>query len=154
MRRRGKIIIPAFLLVIGFSLIGFGGCEKTDVSEDTSTIKGKIVSFVPPCLGNGILISVENIQNFGETGTFFYNTVDSFINYQNAIFVPLFDKYEVEGNDKVTQLTAGSSIEFECRVKTDEDDSLFYSNQVCPAIYMPVTAPRYVITKIINYKNP
>jgi hypothetical protein len=108
---------------------------------------------VPPCQGNGILISVDNIQNFGETGYYNYNATDSIVNYQNAILVPNFN-ISIEGSDLITPpIFEGDKLTFEYRLATEEDYSLFAYNDVCLAIYAPVSAPRYVITKIINYQN-
>jgi hypothetical protein len=144
------ILLPALLLVMAI----FSGCEKQD-NLNTFTVQGKIVSLVPPCEGNGILISVENIQDFGVTDSFMFNAV-VLINYENAILVPFFDKYKVKGSYKIKHpIIEGSSIEFECRAATEADYSLFaYYEYPCLAIYGPVSAPCYVITKIINYHNP
>jgi len=137
------------LVTILFSAL-FLDCNEAKV--DKSAVEGKIVALIPPCQGNGILISVENIQNFGKSGNFIYN-LDSLIYYQNAIFVPYFDK-STEGDNKITSpLSDGDKLIFECRIKTDADDSLFYSNMVCTLDLMPPSAPRYIITKIINYQK-
>jgi len=137
------------LVTILFSAL-FVNCNEAKV--DKSAIEGKIVALLPPCQGNGILISVENIQNFGESGSFIYYS-DSLIYYQNSIVVPYFDK-SIEGGNKIPSLLSdGDELIFECRIKTDADDSLFYSNIVCNMDLIPPSAPRYIITKIISYQK-
>ena len=145
----------AMLCMVMIGLFLAVGCKKTTNSTDIKTInsmdifavEGTIVAFVPPCQGNGVLISVENIENFGETGDFMYN-LDSLINYQNAILVPHFDK-----NDDliITSISIGDKLRFECRIAEEADHSLFLYDEPCPAVYGTVSAPCYVITKFLNH---
>jgi hypothetical protein len=147
-----KTVIPALLFLFGCALIGLSGCEKEKESSDTF-IEGTVISLVSPCQGNGVLISVDNIPNFGETGLFYYNSIDSVVNYQNAILVPHFTA-SIEGSDLITPpISAGNKLKFECRVATEADYLLFAYEHPCTMNTMPVSAPRYVITKIINYQN-
>jgi hypothetical protein len=135
--------------------MGMTACDRQNVpNTDTFVIEGEIVSFVSPCQGFGLLISVDNIQNFGETGSYPYNASDSLINYTNAILVPFFND-SIEGINLITSsVLEGDKLKFECRkAVTEEDFSLFFNNYVCLAIYGPIPVPRYVITKIINYQK-
>ena len=149
MKKLIYLIIPALMLVVS----SFSGCEQTVDDADIFTVEGTIVSILF-CQGNGYLISVENIQNFGETGSFQYGGGDALINYQNAIVVPLFDPSAIEGGNRIMPpICAGDKLEFECRIKTNADDYLFYSDVVCTANFIPPSAPRYIITKILNYQK-
>ena len=128
------------------------GCKKSINSTNIFTVEGTIIAFVHPCQGNGILISVENIKNFGETGEFMHN-LDSLINYQNAILVPHFNKYPIDNSDLITTLVPGDKLKFECRIATEADNILFMYDKPCPAIYGPISAPCYIITLFLNYQK-
>jgi hypothetical protein len=143
------LLIPALML----ALASFSGCEKKN-NPDTITVEGTIVSFLDPCSGNGILIAVENLENFGESGTIVYPP-DSLLNYHNAIIVPYFHKYTIDGIDQITSLSNGDKLKFECRKATTEADISLFDNYdyPCPAIYAPIPAPCYIVTKIINYEK-
>ena len=151
--------ITVFFLIVTVVTIGCSQIinsqteEPQEPIEPAESAEGSIVSILPPCLGNGLLISVENIENFGETGSFMYGD-GSLINYQNAIVVPYFSRYFIENSNLITSsISIGDKLIFECRIKTEADDPLFQSIVVCTANIIPPSAPRYIVTKILNYQT-
>ena len=156
-------------------MVFFSGCNKdtTDVVIKTDTIPSIVVSedtvivgtieyMVYGCPGYCWVISVENIPDFGQTGSFSYYSGD--VNeYHNAIQIPLSFGKNVEGTDKIPRdndnyllIGIGDTITFECRHATEDDASLFYYDNPnpCKDDYLPVTAPPYMMTKIIDYQKP
>lgn len=155
-----KFLKPSAFLIIAvvalLSMSFFSACEEKD---DVIIVEGTVLSILHPCYGNSILISVEN-NNIGANGNFAISN-DSTLEFQNAIGIPLFYKfddstsinYQMEGFDKIKNLTQDGKIKFECKLKSSSDDILFESNVICPMLYSSPNVPLYVVTKVINYQN-
>jgi hypothetical protein len=142
------LLFPALIL----GMLSFCGCKK---DKDAFTVEGTVVVLVDPCDGNGILISVENIENFGKTGTLYLPSNPT--NYENAILVPYFHKDSIKNSNLITYpLQAGDKLKFECRLATeDEYHRLFFYDGICTANHFPLPSsfPRYIITKFSKVKK-
>jgi len=131
------------------------GCHKDELPPFQA--KGKIIAVTAMCYGEIVLIEVENPTGIGVAGTF--APIGYPINtnsYQNAIGVPYFSKIGIPTS--VPQ-TVGTSLYFEYRELTDEEwgkSNLFstYPPIVCLAIYLGPDCKKYIITKILDYKEP
>lgn len=155
-----KFLKPsAFLIIAVVALLSvsfFSACEEKD---DVIIVEGTVLSILHPCYGNSILISVKN-NNIGANGNFAISN-DSTLEFQNAIGIPLFYKfddstsinYQMAGFDKIKNLTQDGKIKFECKLKSSSDDTLFESNVICPMLYSSPNVPLYVVTKVINYQD-
>lgn len=153
-----KFRAVVIVVIAALSLCFFSACKEKE--DEIITIKGKVLSILSPCHGNQIIISVENIQNIGTSGTLSLSQ-DSVLAFQNSIGIPLFYKfddaasinYQVEGLEKIDNLIEGGTITFECKVKTLAEDALFQSNVNCLNLWGSPNVPLYIVTKVIKYQN-
>ena len=152
--------VITILCIIVVTMFVASGCNKSEISpiendkkeSDNIIVEGTIIAYIPPCRGNGILISVENIQDFGETGYYRYfveGGIDS-IKYQNAILIP----NSIKGTNPNSHFRVGDKLKFVCReVTTDADRSFFAYNHPCLAIYGPIPVPRYIVITVLNHQK-
>jgi hypothetical protein len=148
--------MKTFLLKISFvvlfiALIGTG-CKKEELEPFHA--KGRIIEITGGCYGEIVLIEVENPKGIGEAGTFNYLGEEKRITYRNAIAVPYFSKI---GIPDIVPQTVGTWLYFEYRELTEEEwehSNLFLPDHplICPAIYGSPSAPRLIITNVIDFK--
>lgn len=172
------IVATVALLVAGAFL--FAGCEKekpvqpndnkikndTNIlyGKDTNILYGKVVAILDPCIGNAMIISVQNDTAIGSdhdlhNSKYFHIGYDTLFAYDNVIAVPTpFDherqcRYYYKGK-ALCDIKVNDEIAFTCReIESKEDTSLFLPHTYCLAIYAPPSNMRYyVIKKIVNYK--
>lgn len=127
--------------------------QKETMGDERFQAKGKIIEIFGGCYGESIMIEIETPKNMGTFGTFtFPYGENNTLNYSNAVNVPYFSKMPTIGGEGILA-TKGTWLYFEYREKTEEDNPLFMTPIVCPAIYAGPPVKNYVITKIIDFKN-
>lgn len=131
--------------------------EDTTVSpqnEDPDIIKGHVVALLGDCLGNMMVISVENDTAIGTNHDMYGNDYycdcnsycDTLFAYENVIGVPLhIDCYNhqpgclyryVFNGDTLKTIAVNDYFEFKCQpVDMDTEYSLLFPRGICPAIY-------------------
>ncbi len=164
------LVATAALLVAGAMFLA--GCEKEKpvqpdeniIGNDTNVLYGKVVAILHPCIGNAMIISVQNDTAIGSdhdlyNSKYFHIGYDTLFAYDNVIAVPTpFDherqcRYYYKGK-ALCDIKVNDEIAFTCReIESKEDTSLFLPHTYCLAIYAPPSNMRYyVIKKIVNYK--
>ena len=165
------IVATVALLVAGAFL--FAGCEKEKpvqpdeniIGNDTNVLYGKVVAILHPCIGNAMIISVQNDTAIGSdhdlyNSKYFHIGYDTLFAYDNVIAVPTpFDherqcRYYCHGN-ALYDIKKNDEIAFTYRNMTSkEDTSLFLPKTYCFYNVSPPSNIRYFIVKeIVNYKS-
>jgi len=186
-----KLLIS--LLVAAIVVMTFLGCEREEIetptqsansrlpedsisssqNEDPDIIKGHVVALLGDCLGNMMVISVENDTAIGTNHDIYGNDYycdcnsycDTLFAYENVIGVPLhIDCYNhqpgclyryVFNGDTLKTIAVNDYFEFKCQpVDMDTEYSLLFPRGICPAIYNmqePTNMNLFKITEIKKY---
>lgn len=181
------------LLIGMMGVIAFIGCERETINpnegqpqqraedttespqneEDHDIIKGHVVALLGDCLGNMMVISVENDTAIGTNHDMYGNDYycdcnsycDTLFAYENVIGVPLhIDCYNhqpgclyryVFNGDTLKTIAVNDYFEFKCQpVDMDTEYSLLFPRGICPAIYNmqePTNMNLFKITEIKKY---
>lgn len=147
---------------------------ESSQNEDPDIIKGHVVALLGECLGNMMVISVENDTAIGTNHDMYGNDYycdcngvycDTLFAYENVIGVPLhIDCYNhqpgclyryVFNGDTLKTIAVNDYFEFKCQpVDMDTEYSLLFPRGICPAIYNmqePTNMNLFKITEIKKY---
>ena len=186
----------SFLLSLLIGMMGvmaFIGCERETINpnegqaqqraedttespqneEDPDIIKGHVVALLGDCLGNMMVISVENDTAIGTNHDMYGNDCycdcngvycDTLFIYDNVIGVPLhIDCYNhqpgclyryVFDGDTLKTIAVNDYFEFKCQpIDMDTEYSLLFPRGICPAIYNMQTPSNMNLFKITEIKK-
>ncbi len=181
------------LLIGMMGVIAFIGCERETINpnegqaqqraedttespqneEDPDIIKGHVVALLGDCLGNMMVISVENDTAIGTNHDMYGNDCycdcngvycDTLFIYDNVIGVPLhIDCYNhqpgclyryVFDGDTLKTIAVNDYFEFKCQpIDMDTEYSLLFPRGICPAIYNMQTPSNMNLFKITEIKK-
>ena len=155
------------------ALLLFAGCEKEKtvqpnddiIENDSNILYGKVVAILDPCIGNTMIISVQNDSTIGSYHDY-YNRKhfivfgDTLFTYENVIAVPTpLDhehqcRYYCHGK-ALYDIKKNDEIAFTYRnITSKEDTSLFLPHTYCFHYIGPPSNMRHFIVKeIVNYKS-
>ena len=142
-------------------------------NEDPDIIKGHVVALLGDCLGNMMVISVENDTAIGTNHDMYGNDCycdcngvycDTLFIYDNVIGVPLhIDCYNhqpgclyryVFDGDTLKTIAVNDYFEFKCQpIDMDTEYSLLFPRGICPAIYNMQTPSNMNLFKITEIKK-
>lgn len=160
-------------VIIAGTMLLLSGCEKEKpvqpdeniIGNDTNVLYGKVVAILHPCIGNAMIISVQNDTAIGSdhdlyNRKYFQIGYDTLFAYDNVIAVPTpFDherqcRYYYKGK-ALCDISENDEIAFTCReIESKEDTSLFLPHTFCLANVAPPSNMRYyVIKEVVNYQK-
>ena len=180
-----KLLISLFVVAMG--MMAFVGCERPEPidpnegqpqrstedsivssqNEDPDIIKGHVVALLDCCVGNMMVISVENDTAIGTNQDLYGNNcfriyMDTLFVYDNVIGLPLpFDYYYnneyryIFNGDTLRNIGENDYFEFNCQpvvFDSEEYPLLFDAPVVCPAdLAGPSNMNLFKITEIREY---
>lgn len=137
---------------------------ESSQNEDPEIIKGHVVSLLDCCIGNMMVVSVENDTAIGTNQDLYGNNCfriygDTLFVYNNVIGLPLpYDYYSNEyryifNGDTLRTINENDYFEFKCQpINSEEYSMLFEAPVVCPAdLDGPSNMNLFKITEIKKY---